>query len=453
VIDLYHEGRILYVSMHDVSQGDGPGVNEREFALSLRQTLGSRVHLLIPTPRHSCPEVNTEQTTFYRNPWKWDLIGFLRQQFELNRQIRRLVDRRPFDLIVVRERVLPLGFYLARNTHVPYAVKTAGDGRGFTDNVGFKGRIARLLAPLNLLLLRKILNRALAVDACTESLLRLQEREYGVPRERLLLVGNATNLERFSPRDIQSTRRLIHIDRFGPILGYAGCRPDERGGMQMLEVASRLLDDYPQLGVVIAGAPGAESLRKRARELGIEDRAVIPGQVPYEQIPAYVNSFDVCFALDRPDRFRRVGNSYQKVRQALANGKPVVTYAAKGTALVQEGLVEVSHPHDLDSIEKAVRRILARDEDTKRLHAARAIAYAREHLSLQAALDRRLDFWKRRLWEEGNGRANREAGLHRASPVRQKDQIAVEGSRLAAVLRPAQSRTRKSKSQTEIRQR
>jgi len=413
-IDLNHEGRILYVSMADVSRADGPGVNEREFVLSLREKFGSRVHLLVPTPRHSCPEVNSEQATFYRNPLKWDFIGFLRQQIQLNKNIRQLLARRPFDLVVVRVGVLPLGFFLARSTHVPYAVKSADDARGLTSIVGLKGLIARAIAPLNVFLIQRILDRALAVDACTEPLLRLQEEERLVPRERLLLVGNATNVERFAPRSVQSTRPLIDADGLDPILGYAGGRPSEWGGMQMLETASRLLQDYPRIGVVIVGAPGADCLRRQARKLGIEDRAVIPGRVPYEKIPAYVNSFDVCFAFDHLDRFQRVGNSYQKVRQALANGKPVITRAAADSFLVEEGFAEVVDPEDLDSIEKAVRRILARDETTRRLHATRAIAYAREHLSIQAALDRRVDFWNKRLQRAGGDPGDPEIGCGNA---------------------------------------
>lgn len=414
MIDLNHEGRILYVSMTDVSRADGPGVNEREFVLSLREKFGSRVHLLVPTPRHSCPEVNSGEVTFYRNPWKWNFIGLLRQQIQLNKKIRRLLARQSFDLIVVRVGVLPLGFYLARNTRVPYAVKSADDARGLTNNVGLKGLIARSLAPLNGFLTRGILERALAVDACTEPLLRLQEEEHLVPRERLLLVGNATNVQRFSPRSVRSTRSLIHADRFGPILGYAGGRPFEWGGAQMLEVASRLLKHYPRIGVVIVGAPGAARLRRQARKLGIGERVVIPGRVPYEQIPAYVNSFDVCFAFDDLDRFQRVGNSYQKVRQALANGKPVVTRAAADSFLVGQGFAEVVDPEDLDSIEKAVRRILARDETTRQLHATRAIAYARAHLSLETALNRRVDFWNKRLQSTGGEPDGRRAGCENA---------------------------------------
>lgn len=396
-MDLNTSGRILYVSMVDVSQPNGPGVNEREFMVSLLRKFGDRVHVLAPTPGTVCPDINVRQTTFYRNSSTRSPLGFLRRQFDVKNKLQRLLAEQSFDLVVARVGVLPLGFYLARRMNVPYAVKTFGAIQEFTNNSGLKGLICKSLGGLNLFLFRGIIDRALAVDTCTDVSFQLHEKEFGLSSDRLLFQENAANVERFHPQEISECRSALGIEHLDPVLGFVGGYPVDRGGMEMLDVASRLLGQYPRLGVVIVGGIGADRLRRRAKELGMEDRVIIPGQVPYDEIPRYVNSYDVCFALDRPDRFRRVGNSYQKVRQYLACGKPVITCIADDAALSRENLVESVDANDLDTMEAITRRFLGRDERARRLHAERAVTYARKYLSSEVALNRRVDFWNERL--------------------------------------------------------
>ena len=392
-MNLHANGRVLYVSMVDVSVSNGPGVNEREFMASLFGKFGRRVHVLVPTPRTDCADIRRSQTTFYRNSPKWSPLGFLLQQLELKKKIQRLLAQQSFDLIATRLGVLPLGFCLADKRNVPYAVKTLGAVQEFTRNRGLKGLICKSIGWFNLYVYRKIIARALAVDACTELLLKSHESEFGLPSDRLLLQGNATNVGRFFPQDTSKARAALHIEHLDPVLGFAGGYPADRGGMEMLDVAKRLLGEYPNLGVVILGGQGAERLRSRASELGIADQTMIPGQVPYDEVPLYMNAFDICFGLDRPERFQRWGNSYQKVRQYLACGKPVISCLPAGSTLLRENLVESVDADDLDAIEAITRGFLGRSERARRLHAERAVAYARKHLSSEAALNRRIDFW------------------------------------------------------------
>jgi len=396
---LLHEGRILYVSVADVSKPNGPGVNEREFMLSLFDKFGSRAHMLAPMPRYSCCDLNLEQTTFYPNPKKWDLFGFIRQQLQLKKEIRRLLAEQSFDLVVIRMGALPLGLYLARKMPAPYVLKTVGEvlGGAFADSKGLKRLVCNSLAGCNLFLVRNVIQGAIGLDACTEQLLQQHERSFGLPRDDLLLCRNATNVQRHAPRATSDAKAALKLSHFDPVLGYSGGKPARQGGMQILAITARMLEDYPRLGAVIVGGD-EELLLDRARELGISDHVVIPGLLPYDQIPAYVNSFDICFALDRADRFERVGNSYQKIRQYLACGKRVVS--RRGTdddSLFNEELVRSVDPADSDCIERVTRELLSWDDDRKRRHAARCVAYAREHLSTEVSLNRRVDYWEMRM--------------------------------------------------------
>ena len=391
--------RILYVSMADVSQPNGPGVNEREFLLSLYARLGNRMHAIIPRPRLACEELDPARTTFYRNPRRWDLLGFLRQQYELGKLLRRMGTRGQFDLLVVRLSLLPLACYVAIGRGVPLAIKTLGEVQGFTQNKGLKGWIAKLLGPLNGFLFKQIVKRAIAIDCCTETHFQDHLRDYGLEPKRLTVVQNATNVVRFQPADTAAARAALGLERFSPIIGFVGGSPAERGGMQMLELASRLRATFPQLGVVIVGDDKQGQLQQRACQLRVEDRAWITGQVAYERVPAFIQAFDLGIALDRPARWQLTGNSYQKIRQYLACGKPVVTCIDSQSELVQAGLVEPVSADSLAEIETVVRRLLDRDPTSCEAFSQRAARYAREHLSTDVTLDQRLRFWKERLSE------------------------------------------------------
>ncbi len=400
-MSLAKDGRILYVSGVDVTQPNGPGVNEREFLLSLYERFGDRMHALIPAPRCPCSEIDSKRTTFYRNPWRWDLPRFLLQQREVYRQVRRLSGQRHLDLIVARLSVLPLAFYTLRRGPIPYAIKTLGDTQGFTENAGLKGLLARLLGPINALLFRHIVEEAMAIDCCTDTHLREHRDHYGCPSSKLMVVENATNTDRFFPQSTTESKKALGLSRFSPLLGFVGGSPAERGGLQMLEVAARLRREWPNLGVVIVGNDRAGVLGHRARTLGIGSNTVIPGVIPYESIPAYVNSFDVGFALDRPARWRATGNSYQKVRQYLACGKPVITCIETTSELVQAGLVFAVSPEDTAAQESIVRQVLGRCAQESSDFAARAVKYVQEELSTRVSLERRLAFWEGRLNERG----------------------------------------------------
>jgi hypothetical protein len=119
--------------------------------------------------------------------------------------------------------------------------------------------------------------------------------------------------------------------------------------------------------------------------------------VPYDLVPGYVNCFDIGFALDRQERFRVTGNSYQKVRQYLACGRSIITCTTDDSVLVRERLVENVAPDDLAVMEAAVRRLLGEQQDERRRRAARCVAFARKHLSTESALQKRIDYWNSRL--------------------------------------------------------
>ena len=132
----------------------------------------------------------------------------------------------------------------------------------------------------------------------------------------------------------------------------------------LVEAAAVLSGKYPRLGVLIVGdGPGMEDLRTRARELGVEERCVLTGYVPFDRVPAHINSLDVAVSISELDDRRAA--SELKVRQYLACGKPVVISPGGNEFVGREELGSVVDPSDPDAIAEALDRWLALSPATR----------------------------------------------------------------------------------------
>ncbi len=403
-MDIAEHGRLLYVSLEDVSRPVGPGVNEREFMNVLLRRFGERARVLVPTPHGACTEVDDQRVTTFDAARRSNLPSYLHKLRLLEHQIDTLLRNKSFDLVVARLAPFPFALLPVLKHSVPLVIKTLGPGmkNTFSQRNTLKARAARLLSMPDELLLRLLVNNSIAVDSCTEQLMSLQKGRFGTDPEKFFLVENATNVERFSPEDAMAIKQRMGLDPNAPTIGYVGGLPAERGGRQMLDVCARLTTDFPSLTVVIVGGDEQHALYRQACQLGIEDRVLLPGVVAYENVPDYVRCFDIGFAFDRPDRLNTIGNSNQKVRQYLACGIAVVTSVESDSPLVRQRLCENVHSTDMASIEASVRKLLQRSPSAKQVHAQRARAFAEKFLSTDFALDQRLEFWNARL---ANGRS------------------------------------------------
>jgi glycosyltransferase involved in cell wall biosynthesis len=197
---------------------------------------------------------------------------------------------------------------------------------------------------------------------------------------------------------VQDARSRVGLDAFDPIIGYVGGRPWERGGRQMVELAARMKSRHPNLGVVIVGGgDGMLTLKQRSEKLGVDHMCIFTGVVSYDQVPHYINSFDIGFALDLEAKLQVTGNSNQKVRQYLACGKPVVASSGGNAFLAKENLGSIVEVADIDLIEQAVEKWISLTQEERMTYSKRAVDFAHKNLSVTKAVQDRIDFWNSQL--------------------------------------------------------
>jgi glycosyltransferase involved in cell wall biosynthesis len=121
---------------------------------------------------------------------------------------------------------------------------------------------------------------------------------------------------------------------------------EEKNWTTLLQAFAIALKEQSNLRLVLIGdGPQAQALQQLAGELGITDRVLFVGRVPFEQIPAYLKAADL-FAFASVTETQGLATL-----EAMAAGLPVVAVAASGTQDIVEdsvqGFLVQNDPEDL----------------------------------------------------------------------------------------------------------
>jgi len=170
----------------------------------------------------------------------------------------------------------------------------------------------------------------------------------GVPAERITLVPNGVDVDRFQPRP-RATRLADSLGLNGRfVVGFIGTFFHFEGIDYLLHAARalrrRLRDDIRFL--VVGDGPEKESLEHLARELGVADIVRFTGRVPHESVLDYYSLLDVAVY---PRRGLPVCEIVPPLKplEAMATGTPVIVSSAAALArMVTPGTTGLVHTKD-----------------------------------------------------------------------------------------------------------
>lgn len=311
---------------------------------------GHDVHLLSPRGQRPVPGVVLHTLPLPPGPAVARALAFALGT-------RRFVRRRMWDLVQSHERTLGQDIYRAgEGCHRAYLATREGDrGRGLYHRV-ILGLERRVFATT-----RHIV--AIARVGKAEI-----ERLYGVPSERVAVVYNGVDLERFHPRNRDVHRNAARDEADLPpgawTALFIGSGFERKGLATALEAFAGLEDRTARLLVVGRGETSA--YRALAARLGVGPRVAWLG--PRADAERWYAAAD---AVVLPSRYEPFGNVHL---EALATGTPVVTSrVAGGAELITDGRSgAVVDPRDPKAVAAALERIKALDAIAVRESARRA---------------------------------------------------------------------------------
>ena len=116
---------------------------------------------------------------------------------------------------------------------------------------------------------------------------------YGVRRERIHVVPNGINSDRFRRIDMAEAKEKLGLTG-RVVLGFTGFVRDWHGLDHVIDMLGAKGNECPDLHLLIVGqGPAVPDLQAQAERLGVADRMTVTGVVERDDVATYVAAFDI----------------------------------------------------------------------------------------------------------------------------------------------------------------
>jgi len=161
-----------------------------------------------------------------------------------------------------------------------------------------------------------------------------------------------------SPEEIAARRAALRLPPDRPVVVYLGLLAEWQGIPQLLQAARLLKERGQEVYFLVGGFPAEDYYRRQARELGLGDRVVFTGKVPYDESPAHLALGDIAVA---PKLSATEGSG--KILNYMAMALPTVAF---DTPVSREYLgslgVYASPPGDPVALANAIQPLVEQPE-------------------------------------------------------------------------------------------
>jgi glycosyltransferase involved in cell wall biosynthesis len=322
------------------------------------------------------PLLGIEGLRFVLRPtsWKWGswynrapLMAFvsgklfrLRAQFALAQAVARRHAREPYDVVYQFSQCELGGLRSLRGSLPPIVVHPSTHAAGELRWYKREARLARGIEPRGRrALVRTVLTVRAAIQrrdlGQADRIVGISRRfaehlvsDYRIPRERIGIVVNPIDLERFSPG-------ACPVEHNGPVKLLFVSRIAVRKGVDLVVDLSHRLDDlHGEVEIVVVGGPSTWSDYRKLLD-GLNPRiASYPGSLAPDEL---ARLYREAVAVLQPSQYEPFALT---VGEALAGGTPVIASDEVGAAEgVDPRVCRVFPRGDHDAFERAVREAIA----------------------------------------------------------------------------------------------
>ena len=180
-------------------------------------------------------------------------------------------------------------------------------------------------------------------------------RGWGVDAQRLHVMRNGVDLERFSPRPQRQARDALGLDG-APLLLSVGNLVPLKGHDLTVRALQRLLPEHPGARLAIVGeGPEHERLQALARELGLADKVRFAGRVDNAGLAPWFSAADVLVLSSSHEGWPNV------LLEAMACGTAVAaTAVGSAPEVVGDAVGVLIHDRSAEGVAQAVRHLVDR---------------------------------------------------------------------------------------------
>ncbi|MEW4527090.1 glycosyltransferase [Maioricimonas sp. JC845] len=152
----------------------------------------------------------------------------------------------------------------------------------------------------------------------------------GAPADRITLIPNGVDCDKFRPVPIDETRRQLNLPCDRPIVVSVGALQERKGFHILVDSLPLVRRQFPDAMVVIVGGPAAHEadfsaeIRRRITHLGLQNDVVLAGPKTHDELYKWYGSADVFGLLSSRE------GSPNVLMEALACGTPAVATPVGG---------------------------------------------------------------------------------------------------------------------------
>jgi glycosyltransferase involved in cell wall biosynthesis len=188
--------------------------------------------------------------------------------------------------VIFNYNTLVLGYFLAKKLNVPLVYDIADD---LPAMIGDSPQIPACFRGIGKWIGKIMVNRSIHQAACVCATSDIFRKDYSIPQDKFQILPNGVDTSIFK-KVTSSVRKDLGVES-DYILGYVGVLREWVDLTPVYQALKKL--DATKLLVV-----GQEGLYQENREmvknLGIADKVIFTGNVPYADVPKYIAAMDIC---------------------------------------------------------------------------------------------------------------------------------------------------------------
>ena len=247
-------------------------------------------------------------------------LGVLVYEISLFLKLAYYCNRIGFDIIYTRISnltIIPL--IISKICGIPFVVEVNGFLiRERKESYPYKFDVNLVLTKLCEIINYKYANKIIVV---TQNIKKEIRKTYNVTDEKIVVIENGANTDLFRPMSREGVMNELNLNGNYNYIGFSGSFADFHGLDDLLKSAPLVLKKKSNTKFIFVGdGLMKESIIQMVKDLNLMDNFVFINRVPYEEVPRYINAFDVCVILKKKD----IPGSSLKLWEYMACGKPVV---------------------------------------------------------------------------------------------------------------------------------
>ena len=157
--------------------------------------------------------------------------------------------------------------------------------------------------------------------------------EMGAKNVIVIPQGVDTNIMKNLPKD-KELQKKYNINDNDKVVMYLGSILSHSGLDVIFDDMGKILKEIPEFRLLVVGdGPDLEQLKQQSKQLGIYEKIIFTGFVPYKEVPRFCSLADLCINPFRMDGKYAFNDKLTPVKffDFLSCGKPVLATPLQGT--------------------------------------------------------------------------------------------------------------------------